>query len=71
MCVLIPDTSGACVSWEKHPSEQQETKPVQVNNSKNIILMVLSDINKVKKKRRGFSPPANYTDRATAACRRS
>jgi hypothetical protein len=24
-----------------------------------------------KKKLRGFSPPANYTDRATAACRRS
>jgi hypothetical protein len=26
--------------------------------------------NKIKKLR-GFSPPANYTDRATAACRRS
>jgi hypothetical protein len=24
-----------------------------------------------KKKLRGFSPPENYTDRATAACRRS
>jgi hypothetical protein len=24
-----------------------------------------------KKKLRGFSPQANYTDRATAACRRS
>jgi hypothetical protein len=24
-----------------------------------------------KNKLRGFSPPANYTDRATAACRRS
>jgi hypothetical protein len=24
-----------------------------------------------KKKLRGFSPPANYTDRATAACRRN
>jgi hypothetical protein len=24
-----------------------------------------------KQKLRGFSPPANYTDRATAACRRS
>jgi hypothetical protein len=24
-----------------------------------------------KKKLRGFSPPANYTDRATVACRRS
>jgi hypothetical protein len=23
----------------------------------------------MKKKFRGFSPPANYTDRATAACR--
>jgi hypothetical protein len=26
---------------------------------------------KQKNKFRGFSPPANYTDRATAACRRS
>jgi hypothetical protein len=26
---------------------------------------------KLKTKLRGFSPQANYTDRATAACRRS
>jgi hypothetical protein len=28
-------------------------------------------ITKYKKKLRGFSPQANYTDRATAACRQS
>jgi hypothetical protein len=29
------------------------------------------EITPVKKNSGGFSPPANYTDRATAACRRS
>jgi hypothetical protein len=36
---------------------------------------IFSNENKIKKKLktklRGFSPQANYTDRATAACRRS
>jgi hypothetical protein len=32
---------------------------------------VLMDLIFYKKKLRGFSPQANYTDRATAACRRS
>jgi hypothetical protein len=31
----------------------------------------LYDALKKLKKLRGFSPPANYTDQATAACRRS
>jgi hypothetical protein len=32
-----------------------------------IVTMIVLDLNKL----RGFSPQANYTDRATAACRRS
>jgi hypothetical protein len=34
-------------------------------------LVKSKDINRNKKKLRGFSPQVNYTDRATAACRRS
>jgi hypothetical protein len=32
---------------------------------------VLAILSKNKSKLRGFYPPANYTDQATAACRRS
>jgi 5-bromo-4-chloroindolyl phosphate hydrolysis protein len=34
-------------------------------------LIALAKMMKQKKKLRDFSPQANYTDRATAACRRS
>jgi hypothetical protein len=35
------------------------------------ILIMKMPSYKKENKLRGFSPPANYTDRATAACRRS
>jgi hypothetical protein len=31
----------------------------------------MGEIKQKQNKLRGFNPPANYTDRATAACRRS
>jgi hypothetical protein len=44
-------------------------------NYKHMILLVLlfynHQIHNTLNKLRVFSPPANYTDRATAACRRS
>jgi hypothetical protein len=36
-----------------------------------IYIRILSKKTEKKNKRRGLSPQANYTDRATAACRRS
>jgi hypothetical protein len=36
-----------------------------------IIIIIIIIIIKLKIKLRGLSPQANYTDRATAACRRS
>jgi hypothetical protein len=36
-----------------------------------LVLPVKVRLREDKQNRRGFSPPAKYTDRATAACRRS
>jgi hypothetical protein len=36
-----------------------------------ILILLYKQMNKQRNKFRGFSPPVNYTDRATAACRRS
>jgi hypothetical protein len=36
-----------------------------------ITILYFYDVNEKKTKLRGRSPQANYTDRATAACRRS
>jgi hypothetical protein len=44
-------------------SEKEITRIVNENKRLNEL--------KLKKKLRGFSPQANYTDRATAACRRN
>jgi hypothetical protein len=46
--------------------------PTRVQNQFNkAVYIIFIDIPKLKLKLRVFSPQANYTDRATATCRRS
>jgi hypothetical protein len=51
---------------------EEEEKPKQLESNRNsVILIAPAIVRKLKKKLHGLSPRANYTDRATAACRRS
>jgi hypothetical protein len=54
-----------------HHSVHKSPSLVHVPNQMNPVHFLPSTLKKLKTKLRGRSPQANYTDRATAACRRS